>query len=499
MMTEEFPRHPRRVLIIGGGITGLAAAHRFTELARERGLALDLCLVESGPRLGGVLRTKQRHGFLLEAGPDSFITQKPEALELCRRLGLESQVIGTDPSHRRSFVARGRRLLPVPEGFQMLAPSRLWPFVASPIFSWPGKLRVALDWILPARTESGDESLGQFVERRLGREALERMAQPMIAGVYGADPHNLSLQATLPRFQEMERRHGSVIRAMVAQARAGGARNGNAGVSGARYGLFVTLQDGMQTLVDTLAGRLPSGSVHLGTSASHLSPQRDGIWRVRLTDPTGSEEHVVDAVCLALPSHRASLLIEPFDPGLAARLAAIPYASVMTMNLAYRREDISHPLDGFGFVVPAIERRTLLGCTFSSVKFPGRAPEGHVLLRAFLSGSRMAHEEDAALVAAVRGDLRELLGVSQPPLFTSLCRKRQAMAQYTVGHLNRVAAIETAATHHPGLALAGNAYRGIGVPDCVRSGEQAAERLLEALDAADRTSKAAPVAVLRAA
>jgi oxygen-dependent protoporphyrinogen oxidase len=330
MMTEDFPRRSHRVLIIGGGITGLAAAHRFTELARERGLDLDLRLVESGPRLGGVLRTERSDGFLLEAGPDSFITQKPEALDLCRRLGLESQIIGTDPSHRRSFVARGGRLLPVPEGFQMLAPSRLWPFVMSPIFSWPGKLRMALDWVLPARTGSGDESLGQFVERRLGREALERMAQPMIAGVYGADPHILSLQATLPRFQEMERRHGSVIRAMVAQARAGGAPNGSAGVSGARYGLFVTLQDGMQTLVDTLAARLPSGSVHLGTSASHLSPQPDGTWRVRLTGPTGSEEWVVDAVCLALPSHRASLLIEPFDPGLGARLAAIPYASVMT-------------------------------------------------------------------------------------------------------------------------------------------------------------------------
>jgi oxygen-dependent protoporphyrinogen oxidase len=218
-----------------------------------------------------------------------------------------------------------------------------------------------------------------------------------------------------------------------------------------------------------------------------------------LTDPTGPEERVVDAVCLALPSHRASGLIEPFDPGQAAKLAAIPYASVMTMNLAYRREDIPHPLDGFGFVVPAIERRALLGCTFSSVKFPGRAPEGHVLLRAFLSGSRLAHEEDAALVAAVRGDLRDLLGVTEPPLFTVLCRQRQAMAQYTVGHLNRVEAIETAAARHPGLALAGNAYRGIGVPDCVRSGERAAEQLFEALDTAGRTSDATPEAVLCAA
>jgi protoporphyrinogen/coproporphyrinogen III oxidase len=484
-MTEAIPHPVRRIVIVGGGITGLAAAHRCQELACERGLYLELLLVESGPRLGGVLRTERRDGFLLEAGPDSFITQKPWALDLCRRLGLEAQLIGTDPTHRRSFVARGRRLLPVPEGFQLLAPSRLWPFVASPIFSWRGKLRMGLDWILPARSSSGDESLGQFVERRLGREALERMAQPMIAGIYGADPHNLSLQATLPRFQEMERRHGSLIRAMIAQNQANGQRSGHAGVSGARYGLFVTLQSGMQSLVDALAERLPPGSVRLGTSVSRLFPQEDGSWRVSLAGLAGPEEELTaDAVCLALPSHRAANLISRFDSGLAARLANIHYASVMTLNLAYRREAVPHPLDGFGFVVPAVERRALLGCTFSSVKFAGRAPEGHVLLRAFLAGSSLMGREDTVLVDAVRRDLRDLLGVDQPPLFTSLYRQRQAMAQYDVGHLEHVAAIEADVARHPGLALAGNAYRGIGIPDCVQSGEQAAERLVAVLSSA---------------
>jgi protoporphyrinogen/coproporphyrinogen III oxidase len=387
-MSEFDPRPARRIVVIGGRITGLAAVHRCQELDRQRCLPLDLRLVESGPRLGGVLRTERRDGFLLESGPDSFITQKPWAIDLCRRLGLEAELIGTDPTHRRSFVARGSRLLPVPEGFQMLAPSRLWPFVTSPIFSWPGKLRIALDWIPPARRASGDESLGRFVERRLGREALECMAQPMVAGVYGADPHNLSLQATMARFREMERQHGSVIRAMVIQRLRNGTQNGDAGVSGARYGLFVSFREGMQTLVDALSERLPPGSVRLNTSVSDLSPREDGARRVRLAGGTGlTEELLADAVCLALPSHRASSLIESFDAGLAARLAAIPYASVMTLNLAYRREAVPHPLDGFGFVVPSVEDRALLGCTFSSVKFPDRAPEGHVLLRAFLAGS----------------------------------------------------------------------------------------------------------------
>lgn len=481
-MDERISRPARRIVVIGGGITGLAAAHRCLELARERAQPLDLRLLEGSGRLGGVTRTERRDGFLLESGPDSFITDKPWALDLCRRLGLEDRLIGTGPTHRRSFVVRNGKLLPVPEGFQLLAPSRLWPFITSPIFSWPGKLRMGLDWVLPPRRGEDDESLAGFVQRRLGREALERLAQPMIAGIYGADPHRLSLKATMPRFVAMEREHGSVIRAMVARRTSSLIPHPTSltGVSGARYGLFVSFQAGMQTLVDALAFSLPPGAVRLSTQVRGLTPQENGTWRVELEEGSASAGEGVEAnaVCLALPAHQAAALVTAFDPDLAARLTEIPYASAMTMNLAYRRTDVPHPLNGFGFVVPAIERRMLLGCTFSSVKFAGRAPEGHVLLRAFLAGSSALDRDDAAIEAAVRADLRDLLGITTAPLFTAAWRHPLAMAQYTVGHLDRVAAVGYPLGRHAGLALAGNAYRGIGIPDCVHSGEQAAERLM---------------------
>jgi oxygen-dependent protoporphyrinogen oxidase len=503
------PRVPRRVVVVGGGITGLAAAHRLLEIARERSLPLELTLLEGSSRLGGVIGTERRDGFALEWGPDSFITDKPWALDLTRRLGLEGELIGTTSTHRRSFVVRNGRLLPVPEGFQLLAPSRLWPFVVSPIFSWPGKLRMGLDWFLPARREESDESLASFVERRLGREALERMAQPMIAGIYGADPRTLSLRATMPRFIEMERTHGSVIRGMVARRKGSGnhhrgtetrrrasgvpgePRPGNdlkagtqqesaGGVSGARYSLFMSFRDGMQTLVDALVSRLPQECIRAGAFVSRLSRTSDGRWRITLggRDAEVGSTVEADAVCLALPSYAAGRLLEELDQSLAQELCGISYGSSATVNLAYRREAIPHSLDGFGFVAPAMERRSILGCTFSSVKFAGRAPAGHALLRAFLGGETLSEMNDDEAEAAVRADLKELLGVSTPPLFSLIRRQERAMAQYQVGHLDRVAAIQASAARYPGLALAGNAYQGIGIPDCVHSGELAAERLL---------------------
>jgi len=367
-----------------------------------------------------------------------------------------------------------------------------------------------MDVLLPGRPQDGDESLAHFVVRRLGCEALERVAQPMIAGIYGADPKTLSLRATMPRFLEMERTHGSVIRALRARRRqAAGSRrspdegekggsvappapsddatrkggdreSANRGVSGARYGLFLSFQDGVQTLVDALAARLPEGCLRASTRVERLSRRTDGVWQV-VVSSTGSEECELleaDALCLALPAYRAAALLREIDASLADQLEAIPYRSSATVNLGYRRSMIQHPLDGFGFVAPEVERRLTMGCTFSSVKFPGRAPEGHVLLRAFLSERALEGRDDSALVTGVRQDLDDLLGITAPPLFAEVWRHERSMAQYLVGHLDRVAAIEAATARHPGLALAGNAYRGIGIPDCIHGGELAAEQLL---------------------
>lgn len=510
-------RPPSRVVIIGGGISGLAAAHRLLELAQERGCAIDVRILDAGDRLGGVIGTERQDGCLLEAGPDCFVTEKPWALALSRRLGLADHLVGTNPRFRRSFVARRGRLLPVPEGFQLLAPSRLWPLATSPVFSPWGKLRMGLELFLPP---SGlrDESLGSFVRRRLGREALERMAQPMVAGIYGADPWDLSLQATLPRFLKMEQEHGSVIRALWSASRrmggrgeGAGARVGNSGmdangsatpagsgsgpdvqtgVSGARYGLFASFDTGMQCLVDALAARLPAGCARLGARVHGLVREPGGGWRVQVQDGRTDECESVtaDAVCLALPAPAAARLLEHTEAGeqaqqLASLLRQIRCASCATLSLWYRRQDVPHPLDGFGFVVPAIEGRSLLGCTFSSVKLPGRAPEGTALLRAFLGHAMAEQADDTEIETAVRADLAALLGITAAPQGALLCRHQGAMAQYAVGHLDRVAEVEERAAAIPGLALAGNGYRGIGIPDCVRSGETAAEALFAGISA----------------
>jgi oxygen-dependent protoporphyrinogen oxidase len=480
-------KQPQRIVIIGGGITGLAAAHHLLENAGKSDRTPEVLLLEAGPRLGGVLKTTQRDGFLIEGGADSFISEKPEAIELAKRLGIESRLIETNEQHRRSFIVRRGRLIPVPEGFQLMAPARIWPFITSDIFSWPGKARMALDLLIPRRkTRDGDddESLAQFVRRRLGREAFERMAQPMIGGIYTADPEKLSLRATLPRFLDMERDHGSIIRAMWKKRRTQPPKIQH-GTSGARYSLFLSFDKGMQSLADELGSQL-RGNVQLNARAESLSfDQATKRWKIRLGDKqSGNQVIEADAVCLAIPSYAAASLLHENDPGLSRLLNQISYASTATINLAYRRADVPHPLDGFGFVVPLIEKRSILACTFSSVKFPGRAPGDHVLLRAFAGGAlqpELFELDEDKLLRRVREDLRDLLGISKPPLFTVVEKWRRSMPQYHVGHLDLIVQIRARAQTHAGLHLAGNAYGGAGVPDCIRSGESAADKILAGL------------------
>jgi protoporphyrinogen/coproporphyrinogen III oxidase len=524
-----------RVAIIGGGITGLAAAHRLIERSREIRPQVNVLLLESSSRLGGIIQTEGRDGFLLERGPDSFISEKPEAIDLAKRIGLESHLIETNRQHRRSFIVRNRSLRPVPDGFQLLAPSRFWPFITTDIFSWAGKARMAMDLVLPRANTNGnaDESLANFVRRRFGTEALERMAQPMVGGIYTADPEKLSLRATFPRFLEMEREHGSVIRALrrgdtsptasrgssptpgspAAQRRWGGSvREGSEierGTSGPRYSLFLSFDLGMQMLVDKLDERIadyesrssnvnhwPPTSIQLNTAVESLSLQRgqkadSGApvavsgeplrWKVRTNR---NETFIAEAVCLALPAYVSARLLKNVDCQLASELNSIPYESTAIVNLAYQREDISHLLDGFGFVVPFIEKRSLIACTFSSVKFPNRAPEGHVLLRAFVGGALQPEKfalDEGEIIQRVRDDLRDLLGIETPPLFTEVAKWHRSMPQYHVGHLERVKRIDERVAALPGLVLAGNAYLGIGIPDCIRSGETAARRILSSL------------------
>jgi oxygen-dependent protoporphyrinogen oxidase len=331
---------------------------------------------------------------------------------------------------------------------------------------------MALDLVLPRGAPGGDETLGAFVRRRLGREALERVAQPLISGIYTADPDELSLGATMPRFLEMERRERSVILALWRAARRAPAQH--AGTSGARWSLFVTFADGMEELIRLLATRLPPGAVRLKERAVSVA-REGGAWRVTTA---GGGVFTAESLVLAPEAHQSARLLRYVDPGLAHLLEGIPYASAATVTLAYRRAAIAHPLDGFGFVVPQVERRPIIAGTFSSVKYAGRAPEGHVLLRVFAGGAMnesALEADDAALVETVRAQLAELMGVSGPPLFTRVARHPRAMPQYHVGHAARAEAIERAVARHPGLGLAGGAYRGVGIADCVRAGEAAVE------------------------
>ncbi len=467
-------------MVVGGGLSGLTVAHRIVERAAEVRRPVEVAVLEAKNRVGGVLWTHRVDGFTLEGGPDSFITNKPGGVDLCQRLGLGDELIGTDPSHRRSFVVRNGQLMPVPEGFVLMAPHRLVPLLTTPILSPRGKLRVLLDLVLPRKDDDADESLASFVKRRLGREALERLVQPLVGGIYTADPAELSMAATLSQFVAMEREHGSLIRA--ARREKEQQRSAEREASGARYGLFVTLADGMDTLPRALAAALPPGTVRTNASVRRVSrPDPVSPWLVELLD---GPPLVASAVVVTTEAHAAARLLDGFDPDLALRLRALPYASSAIVNVAYRRDQVAHPLDGFGVVVPAIENRKILAVSFLSVKFPRRAPAGTVLLRVFVGGATQPHLyelDDEMLKVLVRDELAALLWTTGEPLLIEVGRHPRSMPQYTLGHLGRVAAIRAQAARHPRLILTGIAFDGVGIPDCIRGAEAAADATLAAL------------------
>ena len=478
-LSERGPARDR-VVVVGAGLTGLAAAHRLLTQANRARHALEVVVLDAKDRIGGAIWTKRVAGFTLEGGADSFITNKPWALDLCHELGLGDRVIRTDDRHRRSFVVRNGKLLPVPDGFVLMAPAKLGPLLASPILSARGKMRLLLDLVIPRKADDADESLASFVRRRLGREALDRLVQPLVGGIYTADPNELSLKATLPQFPLMEQNHGSLILGARRQARH--ARAAEKAASGARYGLFASLADGMGTLPRALADALPPRTIRCNTAVRRVGRSgSNGNWRVELLDGPPIE---ASGVILTTEAHASARLLDGHDAELAQGLRSIPYASSAIVTVGYRRDQIAHPLDGFGAVVPAIEGRSILAMSFLSVKFPTRAPEGSALIRVFVGGATQAdlfELGDEEVAAIVRRELGDLIGARGEPTLIDVGRHPRAMPQYTLGHLDRVAAIDRRAARHAGLVLAGNAFGGVGIPDCVRSGQDAAAALLRAL------------------
>ena len=483
------------VLVVGAGITGLSAAH---ELAAA---GIATLLVEASERLGGKVRTERADGFLVEAGPDSFISYRPAAIELCRELGLGEALIR--PSEPRTVQVRtGGRFVPLPEGIGLLLPTRLRPFVTSPMFSPLEKLRIGLDLVLPRARDEGDVAVGPFLRRRLGGPLVERLAGPLIGGVYGTPIDQLSLDAVVPQLRAAERDHRSLILAGLAQGRArasaGSVGGGIGGAAGGRAGAnstgangtgspFVTLAGGTGQLVEALAGSLGrSSSVTLRTRTRVTGLERRGgrsIVRLESADRSG-EWIEPEAVILAAPAPVAADLLDGIAPATAAQLRAIPHGSSGVVSLAYRLEQFARPPAGHGFLVAETEPLTISACTLSSLKWAGRAPEGTVLLRAFIGSNgseqeRLLGAPDELLVAAARRDLAATLGVRGEPILSRVTRLPGAMPHYTVGHLERVAAAVAGLAGTPDLVLAGAAYRGVGIPDCIAQGRAAARRVVQ--------------------
>ena len=445
------------VAVVGGGLCGLAAALALT----RQGLAVRV--LEATGRLGGVVRTHREDGFLLEGGPDALLAQKPAALELCRSLGLGPRLVPTNPDVRTVFVLRKGRLHRMPEGMVLGVPTRLGPLARSGLFSWPGKIRMGVDLLRPARRDGRDESIADFFRRRLGAEALERLGEPLLAGIHAGDPERLSMQACFPRFVEMEKHEGSLIRGLVRARR-----------STPEGPPFWSLAGGLGELVEALTSALPAASINKDAPVTAVERQGDAF-TIRTPTATLSAR----AVVAAIPPHAAARLLVHLAPGAAESLQALRAADTAVVLLGYRREDVTHPLDGYGLLVPRSEGLRTTACGFFSTKFPGRAPPGQVLLRGFLGGARdpdILGLDDEALVATATSDLGPVLGLAKPPVLARVFRWPQATPQLEVGHAERMSTLEGQLAGTPGLFVTGAGLRATGIPDCVADATSTAAR-----------------------
>lgn len=455
----------KRVAIIGGGIAGLSAAY-YLEEARLAGADLAWTLFEKSERLGGVIQTEHREGYVLEAGPDSFLTAKPDGAQLCRDLRIGDQLISSNDAQRQTYILVKGKLAPIPEGLQFMVPTRVWPMATTPLFSWRTKLRMAAEIFARSGSQDQDESVASFVRRHFGQQVVERVAEPLLAGVYGGDADRLSVRAVLPRFVEMERECSSLVRATLK------ARKRETQGSPSLQPLFTSLKDGMQQMVEAAVAVLPADSLRVQQQGLALRRAGDE-WRVESAG-TSAQFH---SVLLAVPSPAAAGLLRPLQPELAAMLGGIQYTSSVAVALAYDKAALP---PGHGFLVPRAEGRKILACTFMHKKFPHRAPEGSVLLRCFFSSSRvrgLLGYGDGALLDLAQRELQDILGLTATPRFSRVFRWECALPQYETGHLERVATMEKLLAEMHGVHIIGNSFYGIGIPDCIRSGKLAAARI----------------------
>jgi|LADL02.1.fsa_nt_gi oxygen-dependent protoporphyrinogen oxidase len=467
----------KNIVIIGGGITGLSAAYYLKKEQKATGIPLSITLIEVGDKLGGKIITEKVDGFTIEGGPDCFLRQKPWAAELAEEMGIGEDLIGTNDDKRKVYVLVNGKLTPLPDGVMLIIPTKIMPFALSPLISLPGKIRMGMDLFIPPFKGGDDESVGDFIRRRLGKEALFKIAEPLMSGIHVSDPEKQSLMATFPRFRIIEQKHGSLIRGMLAQKKAA---SHQPKPSSKLNSLFISLKNGVEQLINSLENALNDCRIYKSTKVESINPTTENKYNVQLSN---GESIVADAIIMAIPSFNAAELLQSISPRVAIQLETIPYVSTATISMAFRKQDILKPFSGFGFVIPSTENRDISACTWSSIKFDNRAPDDHLLLRCFVGGpgkEAMVELDDEELVRTAHKELSLILDLNADPVFTRVYRWEKANPQYEVGHLERVQEIfSTCLQEIPGIYLTGSAYEGVGIPDCVNQGKKTAAQLLE--------------------
>ncbi len=470
-----------KVIIVGGGIAGLAAAVQLKAGAKVHDKSIEMLLLEKSGRIGGKIITERIGGHLIEGGPDSFLPEKVWTVNLARHLGLESEMLPSNDQFKGTFIYSQGALHSLPEGVMLMVPTMIAPMLSTRLITWPGKLRMGMEVFIPRRKTRGEESLASFVTRRLGRECLEKIAEPLVAGIHTSNPDNMSVLATFPRFVQMEQKSGSLILGMLSALRS----RPHATLSGPpqkpgqpRMTYFMSFKNGMQTLSDACVSFIGRDSIRTGAGVKAIEHRGTGYTVVL----ENNEKLEADHVMLASASYESANMVKGLDPDLAAKMDAIQWSSSATVSLSFRKEDVKVPLRGFGFIVPRIEGRRINAATYSSIKWSYRAPDDTVMVRVFVGGGH--HEElvqdldDAGMVKMVLEELDSILGLRADARYSRIYRWHRGMPKYTVGHLDRIAMLDRVLEGHPGLHLIGCSYKGIGIGDCVHEAQVAAEKIL---------------------
>ena len=471
-----------KIIIIGGGIAGLAAAVHLKAGAKSHGKSVDVLLLEKNGRIGGKILTEKYNGFLVEGGPDSFLPEKVWSVNLAKHLGLEPEMLPSNDEFKGTFIFSKNELHSLPEGVMLMVPTSFWPMAKSHLISWPGKLRMGMEVFVPKRKFVEDESLASFVTRLLGRECLEKIAEPLVAGIHTSNPDNMSVLATFPRFVQMEQKSGSLILGMLAamKHRPHATLSGPPPKPGApKMTYFMSFKNGMQTLSQACADYIGKESIRLGAGVKAVEPKGKGYAVILENGETLDTDHVM----IASAAYDAAAMVTGFDETLAAQMNKIEWSSSATVSVAFKKEDVKVPLKGFGFIVPRVEGRRVNAATYSSIKWSYRAPGDTIMVRVFVGGGH--HEElvhdldDSCMVKMVLEELDAIVGLKADAHFSKVYRWNKGMPKYTVGHLDRITLLDRTLSIHPGLHLIGCSYKGIGIGDCVHEAQIAAEKILK--------------------